>query len=142
MRWRIVDLEITPEDRVLAAVANFQFSVTFLAHVYLDGRMAYLSGLHLQGNGANTIAPAADLARMHIRACRRRPADATVIAQVRGRHGLSQREFADWLGLDIDTLQNWEQGRNKPDPAALSLVRIFDQSPDLVLDAVFEPIGP
>ena len=61
---------------------------------------------------------------------------------MRGRHGLSQREFADRLGLDIDTLQNWEQGRNKPDPAALSLVRIFDQSPDLVLDAVYQPVVP
>ena len=85
---------------------------------------------------------AADLAGMNIRVGRRRRHDPAEIAQVRGRHGLSQREFADRLGLDIDTLQNWEQGRNKPDPAALSLVRIFDQSPDLVLDAVYQPVVP
>jgi transcriptional regulator with XRE-family HTH domain len=31
---------------------------------------------------------------------------------VRLRRGLFQLEFAGVLGIDIDTLQNWEQGRN------------------------------
>ena len=91
---------------------------------------------------AGLAALAADLAAFHVRVARRRAPDAGVITRIRARHGLSQREFADRLGLDVDTLQNWEQGRNKPDPAALSLVRIFDQSPNLVLDAVYEPIEP
>ena len=57
------------------------------------------------------------------------------------RHGLSQREFAQLLGLDIDTLQNWEQGRNKPDAAALSLVLAFDKAPDVIEAAVLEPVA-
>ena len=65
----------------------------------------------------------------------------TFIADVRGRHGLSQRDFAAALGLDVRTLQNWEQGRNRPDAAVLTLVRLFDRNPELVREAVFEPVG-
>src|ERR1017187_1431418 len=64
------------------------------------------------------------------------PAD---IAAMRGRHGLSQREYADLLGIDVRTLQNWEQGRNRPDPAALSLMRIFDRAPQAFEEALSEP---
>jgi putative transcriptional regulator len=60
---------------------------------------------------------------------------------VRARRGLSQREFAAVLGIDIDTLQNWEQGRNKPDAAALNLVMAFDKAPELIEQAALEPVA-
>lgn len=82
---------------------------------------------------------AADLAGMNVRTLQRRELDAALIAEVRGRHGLSQREFADTLGLDVDRVQNWEQGRNRPDAAVLSLVRLFDKDPALVQDVIFGP---
>ena len=62
------------------------------------------------------------------------------IAAVRERHGLSQRDFADRLGFDLRTLQNWEQGRNRPDAAVVSLVRMFERDPESVLAAVYEPM--
>ncbi len=68
------------------------------------------------------------------------PEPAVFLAQVRERHHLSQRQFADRLGFDVRTLQNWEQGRNRPDPAILNLVRIFDRDPRIVEDAIFEPL--
>jgi len=89
---------------------------------------------------ANISALAADLARMNVHTFRRRHLEAGLIAEVRARHGLSQREFAAVLGLDIDTLQNWEQGRNRPDPAALSLIMAFDNAPDVVTQAGLEPV--
>ena len=55
MRWRIVDLEITPDDLVLATVVNNRFSVSFLARVRLDDRKAFLFGVHMQGAGANAM---------------------------------------------------------------------------------------
>jgi DNA-binding transcriptional regulator YiaG len=91
--------------------------------------------------GADIPALAADLATMNVRTNRRRRPDPGLIAEVRMRHGLSQREFAEMLGLDIDTLQNWEQGRNRPDPAALSLVMAFDTAPDVIQEATFEPVA-
>jgi putative transcriptional regulator len=60
---------------------------------------------------------------------------------VRTRHGLSRREFAEVLGLDIDRLQNWEQGRNKPDAAALNLVMAYDKSPSLIEQAALEAVA-
>ena len=91
--------------------------------------------------GANIPALAAYLAAMNIFVHRRRPSDPGLIAQVRARHKLSQREFAEVLGIEIDTLQNWEQGRNKPDAAALNLVRAFDKAPALVSAAVLERVA-
>lgn len=91
--------------------------------------------------GADIPALAADLARMNVHTHRRRRLDPGMIAQVRARHGLSQREFAEVIGVDLDTLQNWEQQRNRPDDAALSLVMAFDEAPDVIERAVFEQVA-
>lgn len=32
----------------------------------------------------------------------------------RGEKGMSQSQFSKWLGLNLDTYQNLEQGRTKP----------------------------
>jgi DNA-binding transcriptional regulator YiaG len=56
--------------------------------------------------GANILALAADLAGMNVHVLRRRPFDQKLVSRVRTSHGLSQREFAQLLGIDIDTLQN------------------------------------
>ena len=89
--------------------------------------------------GADIPALARDLLPLHVRAFRQRALDSGLIAEVRARHGLSQREFAELLGLEPDTLKNWEQGRNKPDAAALRLVVAFDNNPDVIERAVLEP---
>lgn len=90
---------------------------------------------------ANIPGLANDLATMNVIVLRRRRFDPEMIAEVRVRHGLSQREFSQILGLDIDTLQNWEQGRNRPDVAALNLVMAFDRSPGLIEQAALEPVS-
>ena len=83
---------------------------------------------------------ARNLHALDVELSRRRVVDdaATFIAEVRARHHLSQRDFAARLGLDPRTLQNWEQGRNRPDDAVLALVRLFDEDPRRVARAVFE----
>jgi DNA-binding transcriptional regulator YiaG len=90
--------------------------------------------------GADIPALAMDLATMNVHAFRRRVAGSGFIAEVRTRDGLSQREFAEVLGLDIDTLQTWEQGRNRPDPAALRLVMAFDKAPEVIAESGLEPV--
>ena len=91
--------------------------------------------------GAGIASFASDLAAMNVHTHRRRHPEPGLIAEVRTRHGLSQREFAEVLGLDVNTLRNWEQGRNKPDAAALSLVMAFDRAPDVVSNAGFERLA-
>jgi DNA-binding transcriptional regulator YiaG len=85
---------------------------------------------------------AGDLAAMNVELRQRLPVTNRFvdIAALRARRGLSQREYADLLGLDVHTLRNWEQGRNRPDPSAVSLMRIFDRSPDTVGEALTEPV--
>jgi DNA-binding transcriptional regulator YiaG len=86
---------------------------------------------------------ATDLAGLNVELRRRRPAsgDTVDIPALRARYKLSQRDYADMLGIDVRTLQNWEQGRNRPDPAAVALMRLFDLSPDFVEEALTEPVS-
>jgi putative transcriptional regulator len=86
---------------------------------------------------------AAELSAMNIQLRQRfLPSESTTdIAAFRTQHGLSQREYAELLGIDVRTLQNWEQGRNRPDPAALNLMRIFAHAPDVFEEALSEPVG-
>jgi transcriptional regulator with XRE-family HTH domain len=54
------------------------------------------------------------------------------IAQIRGE--LTQKQFADRLGINPKTVQRWEAGSVVPDgPALLSLLREFGADPAWVL---------
>ena len=57
MRWRIADIEISPDDVVLATGDNNRFQVSFVAEVRLTGRRIVLRHLRIQGAGANTMGP-------------------------------------------------------------------------------------
>ena len=54
------------------------------------------------------------------------------VVEARQKVGLSQSRFADLLGVSIRTLQDWEQGRRKPSRAAVSLIQIAKQRPDVL----------
>jgi putative transcriptional regulator len=56
------------------------------------------------------------------------------IAEIRGRVGLSQAEFATLLNVSVRTLQEWEQGRRAPSGPARTLLAIADQNPQALLD--------
>ena len=60
--------------------------------------------------------------------------------KARQKTGLSQSRFAELLGVSVRTLQDWEQGRRKPSGAAMSLIQIAKQRPD-VLREVFGSTG-
>jgi putative transcriptional regulator len=58
----------------------------------------------------------------------------STIARVRGKLGLSQSKFAAILGISVDTLQNWEQGRRRPTGSAKVLLRIAAKHPEVLLE--------
>ena len=58
------------------------------------------------------------------------------IKTVREKLNVSQSEFALFIGVSIRTLQNWEQGRRKPEGPAKALLRIASKNPGAVLDAL------
>ncbi len=58
-----------------------------------------------------------------------------VVKRIREHLGLSQTEFAIRFGFELDTIQNWEQGRYRPDAAAHILLSVIEAYPECV-DAV------
>jgi DNA-binding transcriptional regulator YiaG len=60
----------------------------------------------------------------------------TDVRRVRERLGLSQAEFALRFGLELATVQNWEQGRYRPDPAAQLALKMIDRHTALVDEAL------
>lgn len=58
------------------------------------------------------------------------------IAAVRAKLGLSQTQFAHAIGISLDTLQNWEQGRRRPTGPAKVLLRVAARHPEAILEAV------
>ncbi len=57
--------------------------------------------------------------------------------KIRERLGLSQNKFAILLGISTSTLQNWEQGRRKPEGPAKVLLNVASKYPDAILNTVF-----
>ena len=52
---------------------------------------------------------------------------------VRKRLGLSQAEFSACIGVPLDTIRNWEQGKRGPTGAARALLRVLDKIPEAAL---------
>ena len=57
------------------------------------------------------------------------------VARVRQKTGMSQSEFAGFLGISVRTLQSWERNASKPSGAAATLLRIVKAKPE-VLEAL------
>ncbi len=57
---------------------------------------------------------------------------------IRENLGLSQSKFAKLLGISLSTLQNWEQGRRKPEGPAKVLLNIAAKHPEAVFSTVFQ----
>jgi putative transcriptional regulator len=51
------------------------------------------------------------------------------VKAIRGNFKMSQRQFAAAFGFPLSTVQNWEQGRRKPEGSARMLLRIIEESP-------------
>ncbi len=56
--------------------------------------------------------------------------------RVRRRLGFSQTEFADRIGVSLDTIRNWEQGKRSPTGAATALLKVLDKAPEVALAAL------
>lgn len=54
------------------------------------------------------------------------------VAAIRAKTGLSQRDFAQSIGVAKGTLLNWEQGRRHPTGPAQVLLAMIERRPSLV----------
>jgi putative transcriptional regulator len=58
------------------------------------------------------------------------------VRTIRRRSGLSQAVFATRYGLNLRTLQDWEQGRTQPDGPARAYLLVIDREPRAVARAL------
>ncbi|WP_334407103.1 helix-turn-helix domain-containing protein [Bradyrhizobium sp. AZCC 2289] len=67
------------------------------------------------------------------------PAEAAPLPAVRDlrrRARLTQLEFAARLGVPVETIRNWEQGKRAPRGPARALLAVIAHSPDTVFAAL------
>jgi putative transcriptional regulator len=65
-----------------------------------------------------------------------KPTIALKIRQIRLATGLSRAEFARKYALDARALQDWEQGRRRPDRAARAYLTVIAHRPKAVEEAL------
>ncbi|MDA3919429.1 MAG: helix-turn-helix domain-containing protein [Salinisphaera sp.] len=61
---------------------------------------------------------------------------ASFVRRVRKRLGLSQAVLAERIGVSIETIRNWEQGKRRPTGAAKALLKVLDKAPEAALAAL------
>lgn len=58
------------------------------------------------------------------------------VAEVRGRLGFTQEQFAQRFGVSVATLRHWERGDRSPQGPALVLLNLIDRDPKAVMRAL------
>jgi putative transcriptional regulator len=70
------------------------------------------------------------------------PLDALALPAVRDlrrRARLTQMEFASRLGVPVETIRNWEQGKRMPRGPARALLAVIAHAPEAVFSALAKP---
>ena len=58
------------------------------------------------------------------------------VRAIREATQVSQSDFARLIGINLRTLQNWEQGRSRPTGAARALLKIVASNPKSAIKAL------
>ena len=58
------------------------------------------------------------------------------VQAIRKSANVSQAQFAKLIGVNLRTLQNWEQGRTRPTGPALALLKIVSFNPKSAIEAL------
>ena len=60
-----------------------------------------------------------------------------ILTNIRKKLHVSQAKFAYLIGVSVDTLQNWEQGRRVPEGPALALLKVAETNPKALMKALY-----
>ena len=55
------------------------------------------------------------------------------IKSLRLKHSMTQRTFAEFMGVSIKTVEAWESGRNQPNGSASRLMQVIAQRNDIFI---------
>jgi putative transcriptional regulator len=70
------------------------------------------------------------------------PATAPAVRDLRRRARLTQLEFAARLGVPVETIRNWEQGKRMPRGPARALLAVISHAPETVFAALASGVSP
>jgi len=70
------------------------------------------------------------------------PAPLPAVRDLRRRSRLTQLEFAARLGVPVETIRNWEQGKRAPRGPARALLAVIAHSPETVFAALATESAP
>jgi putative transcriptional regulator len=62
--------------------------------------------------------------------------DASYARRIRSQTRLTQAEFAARIGVPIETVRNWEQGKRSPRGPARALLKLLDHAPDVAFSVL------
>jgi putative transcriptional regulator len=85
---------------------------------------------------SKSIKEAGKIRRGRAKASRAYKYNAIDIHKLRKSVKVSQSQFARMIGVSVDTVQNWEQGRRTPRGPAMALLRVFEENPKVVVSAL------
>ena len=95
-----------------------------------DGRLVEI----LPDGSEREIAPdprsIATAAHNAARAAAGRLDEAAYARNVRNRTGLTQTAFAARIGVPVETVRNWEQGKRSPRGPARALLKVLEEAPE------------
>jgi len=60
------------------------------------------------------------------------------VRRIRKKLNMSQKAFADYFGVNLRTVQDWEQGRRVPSGASKNFLFVIDREPEAVRRALTE----
>jgi putative transcriptional regulator len=89
-----------------------------------DGRI-----VELRDGREFPLAPAIPVARSET-------ATPPVVRELRKRARLTQQQFAARLGVPVETIRNWEQGKRMPRGPARALLAVIAHAPEMVFAAL------
>ena len=58
------------------------------------------------------------------------------VRRIRKKLNMSQNDFANYFGVKIRTIQDWEQGRRMPSGASRNFLFVIDREPEAVRRAL------
>lgn len=99
-----------------------------------DGRLVEI----LSDGGERVLPPAAGVEPLALPASQPRNGapDAAYARRVRSQTRLTQAEFAARIGVPIETVRNWEQGKRTPRGPARALLKLIDRVPDVAFSVL------
>jgi putative transcriptional regulator len=120
----VVRPEIAGFHQALRSIADDPtMTIQMRLRLKADGRI-----VELRDGGEFPLAP--------VSAAVPEPANAPAVRELRRRADLTQIEFAARLGVPVETIRNWEQGKRMPRGPARALLAVYAHAPESVVAAL------